>query len=101
MTAPSPNGRDGKGRFAKGNKGGPGNPHAVQVGKLRAALLNAVTEDDIREIAAGLVRQAKGGNVPAARELLERLLGPPVASDIIERLDELERLAAEKKENTQ
>lgn len=73
--APSPNGRTAKGRFAKGNPGGPGNPHGSQVAKLRAALLNAVSVDDIEAVARSLVAQAKAGEIQAARELLNRVMG--------------------------
>ena len=61
-TAPSPNGpngRDTQGRFTKGNPGGPGNPYALQAGRLRSAMLKAVTEDDIRAVVAKLVELAK------------------------------------------
>ncbi len=91
---PGRDGRDQRGRFAPGNAGGPGNPHGETVGKLRSALIAAVSEDDIRAIVAGLVTQAKGGSVPAAKELLERVLGKPLEWDIIDRLDALERRAA-------
>lgn len=94
--APGRDGRDQRGRFATGNTGGPGNPHAAQVAKLRAALLESVTDEDVRGVVAALVKAAKGGNVSAARELLERLLGKPVEFDILERLDALERRAAGK-----
>jgi hypothetical protein len=33
------NGREANGKFAKNNAGGPGNPHAGQVAKPRAALM--------------------------------------------------------------
>jgi hypothetical protein len=85
------NGRDSSGRFALGNKGGPGNPFARKVGQLRAALLETVTEDDMRAVAAKLVQMARGGNLPAMRELLERMLGKPVEADFMERLEELEK----------
>ncbi len=94
-TAPSGNGRDASGRFAKGNPGGPGNPHAQKVARLRSALLNAVTEEDIRLIVAKLVEQAKAGDLHAAKEVLLRTLGKPVEADLIERMERLEeRLAA-------
>ena len=35
-------GRDASGRFTRGNKGGPGNPFARQVGQLRKALLQCL-----------------------------------------------------------
>tara|TARA_R110002111_G_scaffold189680_3_gene254956 strand:+ start:142 stop:468 length:327 start_codon:yes stop_codon:yes gene_type:complete len=91
---PSPNGgnggRDERGRFASGNPGGPGNPHARQVNKLRTAMLNSVTEDDLKKVVKKLVNLAIDGNVPAAKEVLDRCLGKPVEADLIERLDQLE-----------
>lgn len=42
MNAPTANGRDGSGRFAPGNTGGPGNPHAASVARLRTTMLGAV-----------------------------------------------------------
>ncbi len=84
------NGRDDRGRFVAGCAGGPGNPHSRRVNQLRSALLDAVDEADIREIAAALVADARGGDVQAAREILRRVLGPPVAVDILERLEALE-----------
>ena len=75
MTSPSANGRTPRGQFAKGNLGGPGNPYARRVADLRAALLESVTEQDIRAVARALVKRAKEGEVPAVRELLDRLLG--------------------------
>ena len=83
MMEPSPNGtngRAGNGRFGKGNPGGPGNPFARRVGALRAAMLDAVTDDDLRDIIATLVSQAKGGDLAAIRELLDRLIGKPTAA---------------------
>lgn len=94
MSGPSPNGpngRDARGRFMEGNPGGPGNPHAAQVGRLRSALLDAVTEDDMRQIVAALVEKAKGGSIQAARVLFDRVLGQPLAADILERVEQLER----------
>lgn len=95
MKAPSPNGRDAKGRFASGNPGGPGNPYAKRVGELRSALIEAVTPKDIAAIARRLVAEAKAGNVPAIREVLDRTIGRPLEADLLARIDELERLLAE------
>ena len=63
------------GRFAAGNPGGPGNPHAGQVAKLRAVLLDAVTEEDMRTVVGKLVEMAKGGDLKAIELLLNRTLG--------------------------
>jgi hypothetical protein len=87
----APNGRGQDGRFAKGNSGGPGNPHARRVARLRSALLNAVKPDDVREVVVTLLASAKAGEVAAIRELFQRLLGPPVELDMIERLETLEQ----------
>lgn len=85
MTEPSTNGvygRDANGRFTKSNPGGPGNPLAGRVAKLRAALLSAVTENDLRAIAKKLVAKAKTGSIPAIKELLDRTVGRmPIMDD--------------------
>jgi hypothetical protein len=79
--------RDAHGRFAEGNLGGPGNPFARQVAALRKALLAAVSEGDVEGVARELVRQAKGGNVAAAKLLLSYTLGKPVAPSDPDTLD--------------
>jgi hypothetical protein len=93
------NGRGPGGRFGPGNRVAKGNPHAAQVARLRSALLDAVKPVDIREVTQALLAQAKTGDVPAVRELLQRLLGPPVELDVLDRLDRLEeRLAQAQRE---
>ncbi len=74
--------RDSHGRFGKGNSGGPGNPFARQVAALRCALLSAVSEQDLDEVARELVRQAKEGNLAAAKLLLSYTLGKPAAAPV-------------------
>ncbi len=88
--APFGDGRDLRGRFTMGNPGGPGNPLAAKVSKLRSALISAISEQDIIDIAEALVRQAKEGDVTATRELLLRTLGRPVEADLLQRLEEIE-----------
>ncbi len=63
------------GKFAAGNPGGPGNPHAGQVARLRAVMLEAVSEDDMRAVVLKLVELAKGGDLKAIDLLLTRTLG--------------------------
>jgi len=88
---PSANGGNGarntKGQFAKGNPGGPGNPHAKQVAKLRSLIFEAITEEDLRAVIAALVEQAKAGDVVATRELLNRLTGKPATAPDPENLE--------------
>lgn len=80
--SPSPNGKNGQrdahGRFAKGNKGGPGNPYARQVANVRSLILEMVSEKDLRSIIKSLITSAQNGNIQAARELLNRLIGRPL-----------------------
>ncbi len=113
MEPPSPNGsndRDSRGRFAKGNGGGPGNPFAGAVGRWRSALAQTVTEDDLRKVITKLVEQANAGQGWAVKELLDRTLGKadqrlevtgegggPVATEITLKLQFADRslLAAE------
>jgi hypothetical protein len=83
-------GRDAHGRFGKGNLGGPGNPFARQVAALRTALLASVTAADIEAVAQALVRQAKEGNVAAAKLLLSYTLGKPAAPVDPDTLDQQE-----------
>ena len=68
---------DASGRFAPGNPGGPGNPYAKRVAEIRAALMEAVSDDDLRKIVKALVQKGKSGDVMAAREVLDRLVGRP------------------------
>ncbi len=79
---PARGGRDRHGRFAEGNSGGPGNPFARQVAALRVALLSAVTAQDVAAVAEELLRQAKEGNLAAAKLLLSYTLGKPAAAPV-------------------
>ena len=63
------------GKFAAGNPGGPGNPHGGQVARLRAVMLEAVSEDDMRAVVLKLVELAKEGDLKAIDLLLTRTLG--------------------------
>jgi len=97
---PSTNGangddRDERGRFVVGNSGGPGNPLGARISKLRTALVEAVSEDDMRAIVGALVAKAKKGDTIAARVLFDRVLGKPLESDILARVEALEE-ASEK-----
>ena len=70
--------RDDRGRFLPGNPGGPGNPHAKRAGEFKAAILEALTPQDVTRIVHKLVELACAGDVPAAKELLNRVLGKGV-----------------------
>jgi hypothetical protein len=99
---PSPNGANGRGvdgKFAPGWKGGPGNPHARHVARLRSALFKAVKPEDIKDVAAKLIEQAKAGDVASIKELFQRLFGPAEAIDFAERLEALEAKIEQLAEN--
>ncbi len=70
-------------------------PFLNKVIKLKAALYAAVSEGDIIDIAHALVRRAKGGDINAAKEVLQRLLGAPVDYELQEKYERLEELATE------
>lgn len=95
MSKAENHGRDARGRFAKGNPGGPGNPHGRRCAELRAAVLDAVGPDDLGEVVAEVLSSAKQGDLAAAKLLLERTLGkvPAVPADSGESQIELPCLA--------
>jgi hypothetical protein len=83
----APEGRETNGRFAQGNPGAPGNPFARRVAQLRWAMVEGVTPDDVRDIAVALALRAQGGNVSAARLLLQYTLGRPIEPAHPDRID--------------
>lgn len=75
---PFENGRDPKGKFTQGNQLSAGKHKLTIISQTRAlkqALVDAVNEKDIGKIAKKLVTQAMQGDVPAAKELFDRLWG--------------------------
>ena len=84
------NGRDQRGRFTAGNRAAKGNPYAQRVAILRAAIINTIDDEDVAQVVAQLIAQAKNGDVAAAKLFLERVFGPPVPLDLIARIEELE-----------
>jgi hypothetical protein len=80
-------GRNRRGRFIKGNKGGPGNPFAPQVARVRQAVFAAVSPDTVREIMAALIVRALTGDLHAAKLVLAYAVGLP---DAAQDLDEVE-----------
>jgi len=72
--------RDRRGRFLPGNPGGPGNPDAAKLWRLRAAVTAAVTEADVRRVMRTLLRKATGGDMLAAKVFLDRVVGKATAT---------------------
>ena len=88
-------GRDARGRFASGWRGGPGNPFAADVSRYRAELFKQIKCGDIALAVKTIRAVMKGGTkdsdrLAAARFLLERVLGTPQPDDLLETLRALE-----------
>ena len=95
-------GRDEQGRFVKGWKGGPGSPHARYARQLRErlneALFKVCSPDRLVAVVDAILKAAEAGDVQAARLILERIAGPPISADLMERLEALETVAKERME---
>ena len=75
-----PDKRNSNGTFAKGNKGGTGNPYARRTASLRNLFYETVTEEDMKVIIQRLAADAKDGDPVARKELFNRMIGKPVDS---------------------
>jgi hypothetical protein len=80
-------GRDVHGRFRKANPGGPGNPFAHKVAALRKALLDSVSEQDLKDVAETLKNKARQGDVAAIKLLLQYCVGKPATPHDLDRMD--------------
>lgn len=69
---------------------------AAHVARFRRAMLEAITPEDVAAAVQALADLARGGDVAAARELLNRCVGRPIESDLLERLEALEQALAER-----
>jgi len=79
--------RDAAGRFAPGNKGGPGNPYARQSALLKRVFLEEGEPRRIRRIARKLLDLAEQGNVQAAKIVCNYCLGKPTPAVDADRVD--------------
>jgi|ERR1035437_3207916 hypothetical protein len=89
------------GRFQKGWKGGPGNPAAARVFEYRSRMFQEIKRGDITlaiETIRNVMKSGKDGDrLTAARLLLDRALGMPIALDVEQRIETLEQLISEDK----
>jgi hypothetical protein len=69
--------RDEKGRFQKGNNGGPGRPTKEREVRFYEITLSSVTFDDWRAIVERAVADAKRGDASARKWLADYLIGTP------------------------
>ena len=86
IPVPTPD-HDAKGHFARGNKGGPGNPFARQVGQLRKRIVEALGTERFDRVLEAVIVKAEAGDIPAAKLLFQYALGQPAAAVEPDRLD--------------
>jgi hypothetical protein len=87
------------GKFGHGNKANDVSKTAPVRRKrieFQLAVLSSVDTDDIQDIMHALIREAKSGNITAAREVLDRTVGKADESELIARLGELESIITKK-----
>lgn len=70
--------KDQSGKFAKGNRGGPGRPKKEREEKYYDILASTCTPADWIEICEKAVTQAKKGDPVARKWIADYLIGPPV-----------------------
>jgi hypothetical protein len=70
--------RDRRGRFALGNRGGPGRPKRATEAEYLRALSRIVSVEDLRAIARRAVADAKKGSARAREWVSTYLLGNPI-----------------------
>lgn len=80
--------RDAGGKFRNGNRGGPGNPYARRVAKLRQAMLEECAEEDLRAMTRAMIERAKAGDAAAARLVFQYALGKPSKTVDPDRVDQ-------------
>lgn len=80
-------GRDTNGRFAKGNAGGPGNPHARRCAHLLVLFREAITAEDMHALFRKLFEMARDGNTGAIKIILAYLIGKPHSAPDPDMLD--------------
>jgi hypothetical protein len=87
---PSANGNkwhDARGRFAKGNPGGPGNPFARRTALYQKAIRQVVSLEDMREVMTMVKLKAKSGDLAAVKILTAHTAGKGVPAVDPDRLD--------------
>ena len=76
------NDRDAKGRFLRGNKGGPGNPLAGQVNKVRKAFLEFFAGRAMQVLCDFMFRKALSGDPRFVRLILQYTIGKLPTDDV-------------------
>src|SRR5712672_2533701 len=87
QASPKSNDRAPGGRFAEGNPGGPGNPHARHCARMLALLRASISDEEMVAIIRQLVEKARAGDVSAAKLLLSYKLGKPAPAPNPDEID--------------
>jgi hypothetical protein len=78
---------DARGRFVRGNPGGPGNPFARRTALYQKAIRQVVTLEDMREVMTMVLLKAKSGDLAAVKILTAHTAGKGVPAVDADRLD--------------
>jgi hypothetical protein len=87
IASPASKGRTTDGRFAEGNAGGPGNPHARHCARMLALLRASISDEEMVAIIRMLVTRACEGDVSAAKLILSYKLGKPAPAPNPDEID--------------
>ncbi|MBL8763139.1 MAG: hypothetical protein JNM07_02585 [Phycisphaerae bacterium] len=82
--------RDQRGHFKPGSNMGEAKRGSNITRRVRNAVKEAASQDDVCAIMQALIKRARAGDVQAAREVFDRLFGRPDATSVLIRLDQLE-----------
>ena len=70
--------RNTNGQFAKGNAGGPGNPHARSCARMLQIFRDSFSDEEMNQIFRMLYVKAVGGDISAAKIVLSYKIGKPL-----------------------
>jgi hypothetical protein len=87
-SGPDPlNGRRPDGKFARGNPGGPGNPHARHCARMLQAFRNAISAEEMQRLFRVLYEKAAAGDVSAGKLVLSYHIGKPLPASNPDAID--------------
>lgn len=83
--------KDERGRFGRGNKGGPGRPFAEHINAHRNAIADYATPERTLEVMQALFLAATlDRDIGAIKEWLQRTAGAAEAQELVDQLERLE-----------
>lgn len=73
-----PSGRAASGRFAVGNRGGPGNPHARHCARMLELFRNSISDEEMHRLYRMLYTLAEAGDANATKLIFAYKIGKPL-----------------------